>query len=196
MTSLLRISEQVQSILGKGTLQEYAEAVKQAYGLIAKKQWYESKNDGVNEVNGSFIYTFKGLPILTDTDTDRFYIDIPSSYLELPHEEGVNFVGYEKGSDAPFVRIASGKAALFANLLSRSMGGNQTFTIEGKRMYFPIMTTIDSKVGDILLKMAIALDTVTIDENLNISSLFAGEIVDMVVDRYNQKEKEVPDTLL
>lgn len=190
MTSLLKIAEQIRSILGGGYVQEYSEAVKQAYSLVAKKQWYENKNDGISEINGSFIYTFKGIPIKQDKDTDVYYIDIPSSYVELPHEEGVNFVGYAKGLDAPFVRMSVSSSALYSGLKSSVMGGNKTYSIEGSTIQFPNMTKFDYITNDkIMLRMAISLDTVDVDQELNISPLFAGEIVDMVVSRYSQKDK-------
>ncbi len=192
--SLYKLAEQCQRLIGKGDFQEIIEAVKQAYASIAKLQFYENKNEGVNEVNGSFVYTFKNNAPQLDSDLDKYYIEIPSTYLELPHEMGVNQVSYMKGQETPFVRISSSMEGLFSNLKSNVFGGNQTYYIENGKMYFPKMNA--TSTGDILLKLAIALDDVDVDEDLNIPVNIADAIINAVVQKYAPQPEQKPDTLM
>jgi len=199
MISLRNIAEQCGSITKKGSTQELIQASVNAYGLIVKKLWYEGRNDGVSEINGSFIFTFKDLLPTFDDDLGMFFITIPSSYLELPNESGVNMVSWMRSQDRPFVRLGTGAFGLFAGLQSSELGGNDIYTIEGSTMYFPNFKDIDvnisGKTRGILLKLAIAFDDIDIDEQLNISPAIQGEIVDMVVARYQPRPNTLTDNL-
>jgi len=194
MTSLYKISEQAIRILGKGEPQEIIELVKQAYSSVAKLQFYENKNDGVSEVNGSFVYTFKNNTPKKDNQLDIYYVDVPSSYLELPHEMGINQVSFLKSQDAPFVRLTSSSLGLFANLKSSVFGGLQPYYVESKRIYFPLMNNVNK--GDILIKLAIALNEVDVDEELNISPNIIESIISQVVQLYAPSQEKKPDTLM
>lgn len=194
-TSLFKLSEQCKSILGKGSYQELIEAVKQAYSSVVKLQFYENKQDGIAEVDGQFIFTFGKETALTpvlDVLTDKYYITIPSSYLRLPHEMGINQVSFIQGK--PFARIGTGSIGMWSNLKAFALGGLQVYAVEGFRMYFPKMTAENK--GDILLKMVIALDTSDADAELNISPDMADQIVNMVAQKYSPKEKEISDKLI
>lgn len=200
MMTILNLAEQCYAILKKGTVQEYAQAVKQAYATAVKKHWYEGKAEGVDEINGSFVVAHPDLQPELDSSTGQYYVLIPTSYLELPHEMGINHVSFMKGQDAPFVRFALGQFGLFSGLKSFVMGGNQVFQVEGNRMYFPYMKRSDVFVRDevrgILLKLTIGLDTTDVDAQLNISPAIADEIVSMVVSKYQAKEKTLTNNLV
>lgn len=194
MTSLLKISEQIISIAGKGSIQEIAEAVRNAYAYVAKKQWWENYAEGNNEVDGSGLYVFNNLSAQLDTDQGRYYVELPSRYLTLPHEMGISFVGYTDAQDQGFIRLPPGTLGLFSGLKSFGMGGRQAHTVEGGRIYFDKMTKATS-VGPITLKLSIAVDTVEVDEELNIPSTMVNEIIDLVMSQYQYKKEKQPDTL-
>ena len=193
MTSLYKIAEKCILIVPKVPIQALLSSVVDVYASMAKKEWYENKADGVSEVDGTFIYTFgKSSPLVpeVDTDTDLYYITIPSSYLRLPHEMGINNVSFMKEQNYPFVRITS--TGLWNNLKANVF--KQTYMVEGNRLYFPKMTSVNK--GNILLKMAIALDTADVDQQLNIPPNMVDEIVNIVVAKYQPKEPKTPENLM
>jgi hypothetical protein len=198
--TLVNLAEQCFAILKKGTIQEYIQAVKNAYGTIVKKHWYEAKADGVDEVNGSFIVTFKDIKPELDVHTNKYYIIIPSSYLELPNQMGVNHISFMNGQDMPFALLPSGISGLLTNLKAFAMGGNQLAEIEGNRMYFPKMKSVDVNVRDevrgLLLKLSVAFDGYDDDAQLNISPTISDEIVSIVVEKYQAKEKGLTNNLV
>jgi hypothetical protein len=196
MTSLLKIAEQAKAILGKGTSQELIEYVKQGYALVAKQQWFEGKQDGTSEINGSFIYSFGKSTTLTpavDSATDEYFIVLPSTYLELPHQFGVQQVSFLNGQNKPFINIGNGGMGLYSGLKAGAMGGNELYYVESTKMYFPRMTV--NSTGNILLKLAVALDEVDVDENINIAPNVVRMIVDTVVQQYAAKEPKTPSNL-
>lgn len=193
MTSLYKIAEKCILIVPKVPIQALLSSVVDVYASMAKKEWYENKADGVSEVDGTFIYTFgKSSPLVpeVDTDTDLYYITIPSSYLRLPHEMGINSVSFMKEQNYPFVRVTS--TGLWNNLKANVF--KQTYMVEGNRLYFPKMTSVNK--GNILLKMAIALDTADVDQQLNIPPNMVDEIVNIVVAKYQPKEPKTPENLM
>ncbi len=195
MVSLYKISEKCAVILEKSDPQSLISAVQDAYATVAKMQWYENRADGCQETEGSFLYTFGKvtplIPIL-DLQTDEYYIVIPSSYLRLPHEIGINSVSCLKDRK-DFIRITS--SAIWNGLKASVLGGRQTYRVEGVRMYFPKMTSSDMCGCGLLLKMAIALDTVDSRENLNISPDIQDKIVQMVVAKFAPQVKPIPENL-
>ena len=192
-SSLLKIAEQCRVILNKGDTQSLIASVIDVYGALVKKEWYENKQDSCGEVDGVFISTFKNnIPIL-DIDTDYYYIIIPSSYLRLPHEMGINFIGFAKNQSHGFIRINAGSIPMWANLKAGILGGGQTYFVEGNRMYFPKMTTLTN--NPVMLKLSLALDTTDVEADLNIPPSLADQIVNMVVQKYMVKEPVVPEKL-
>lgn len=193
MTSLYKIAEKCLLIVPKVPVQALLSSVIDVYASLAKKEWYENKADGVSEVDGNFLYTFgKSSPLVpeVDTDTELYYITIPSAYLRLPHEMGINTVSFMKEQNYPFVRVAS--MGLWNNLKANVF--KQTYMVEGNRLYFPKMTSVNK--GNILLKMAIALDTADVDQQLNIPPNMVDEIVNIVVAKYQPKEPKTPENLM
>ena len=199
MISLRNIAEQCRSVLGKGSIQELIQASINAYAVAAKASWYEGQKAGISEVNGSFIYTFKDQFLQFDDDTEMYFIEMPSSHLDLPHDQGVNQVSWMNSQDQPFVRLGVGALGLFAGLDSAGMGGLEVYTREGDRMYFPNVKKTDIGIGldrkGILLKMAIALEEADVDMQLSIPPDVMQSIVTMVVEQYAPKEKGLTDRL-
>lgn len=187
MTSLFKISEQCLVLLDKGAIQDYLASVTDAYSFLCKKEFYENKAEGVTEIDGAFVYTFPPITPEIDTTTDTYFITLPSSYLRLPYELGVVYIGFPKGQG--FVRVTSGSASMYGGLASENMGGNQTYYTEGTKAFFPKMTSTSN--GDIFCKLAIAYDNVDPDEQLNIPRSIITQIVDMVVAKYNPQPTNI-----
>lgn len=191
MQSLYKIAEQCRVILSKGDTQSLIASVIDAYGVVAKKQFYENKAEGISEVDGVFLTAFNDIVPVLDITNDRYYIVNPSSYIRLPLEMGISFVGFPKGRG--FVRISSGNADLWSTIKAGALGGIQTYYIEGTKTYFPKMTNTTN--GNIKVIYAVALDNIDPEADLNIPPDIASQIVDMVVAKYSPKPAVTPETL-
>tara|TARA_R110000868_G_C10903780_1_gene764483 strand:- start:451 stop:1035 length:585 start_codon:yes stop_codon:yes gene_type:complete len=193
MVSLFKIAEKCQVLLGKGDIQSLISSVKDAYATIVQKEFYENKADGDNSIAGEHIYTFGKKSALTpilDITTDEYYIINPSSFISLPHQIGIQWVSFVKDKRS-WIEVSNW--GLWQDLKASILGNNNTFRIEGIRIYFPRMT--NASVGDILLKMVVALDEVDSRENLNISANIQDQIVSMVVAKFAPREKPIPTNL-
>jgi hypothetical protein len=184
LTSLYSIAEQCRLITdNRVSIQALTTSVKNAYAQIAKKYWFEGTQFDDQNLDGSFLYTFNSVVPILDCDRDMYYIVMPSSYLVLPHEIGINWVSYMKDRTS-FVRVQNW--GIFSQLQSAVMGGREAYDIEGNKMWFPKMTS--DNTGPILLKLAIALDAVEPEEELNIAPNIVQEIIMLVVSPYMQTE--------
>lgn len=193
VNSIYSLAEQSRIILGKGDMQSIIASVVDVYGSLAQKNWYENRADGVSEVDGVFLVPFKNITPILDLSTDMYYIVNPSSYLRLPNEMGINYVGFSKGQTKPFVRISAGSIGIWSSLKAYALGGSQIYFIEGIRTYFPKMTS--STNGDIMVRYAIAFDQIDVEADLQIPPNIANEIVDMVVAKFSIKTPVVPEKL-
>jgi hypothetical protein len=182
--SLYKIAEQVSIILEKRvSTQVLIPACIDAYGYIAKQQWYESVAQDSQEIDGSFLNVFSNLTPILDLDRDLYYIILPSTYLILPHEMGIAWVSHMKERKS-WVRVQNW--GMFAGLKASLLGGRQVYEIEGIRMWFPKMT---KEISDcpILLKLAIAYDTIDPYEEINIGPNIINDIINIVTKPYMVK---------
>jgi hypothetical protein len=193
--SIYNIAEQIRGIIGqsRAEYQEIIQQCKNAYAQVCFASWAKGKIDGVSEVAGSFMYTFQDLEPELDIISNQYYIIIPSSYVDIPHDMGINFVGFPKGQDKPFLRFPTGLTSVFAELKSEGMGGNQRFEVDGNKMYFPKMTK--DNVGKIMLRLAVAFGDDS-DEELNISPNTVNDIIAIVIPRLMNLPPVHPDTLI
>ncbi len=184
--SLFKIAEQCRVLLPDVDIQVLIASVIDAYAVMAKREWFENKNDGTSEVDGVFLYTFKNIVPVEDCDRKMWYVTMPSSYLRLPHEMGINWISFMQ-DQIDFVRIAN--IGIWGNLKAYTLGGRKTYMVEGTRIYLPKMTA--DSTGNILMRLAIALDRVNVREELNIPPNVTSSIVDYVVSKFiPQKAKQ------
>lgn len=191
MTSLLKIAEQCKFLLGAGEIQPLIASVIDCYSSQVKKEVYENKAEDFGEIDGTFIYTYgkdNSLTPILDLATDMYYIVIPSSYVRLPGEYGINSVSFIKGQTKPFIRVGASSVGMWSNLLASVLGGHQTYFAENTRMYFPKMTNMTNR--NIMLKLTVALDNVDVDEPLNIPRSTIDAIVNMVVQKFAPRKPE------
>ena len=189
-TSLYRIAEQCKHTLGKGDIQSFIPFVISAYGQVAKKMWFENTNFEGQEINGSWVSEFTDIVPVYDTKQSLYYVTIPSSYLELPHEMGIDYVGYVHGGKG-FIRVNNW--SLFIGLKSSVLGGRQPYFVKGKKMYFPKMNNGNAKC--LLLRLAIALDVEDVQAELNIGQNMVNDIITIVMQMFVPTPKITPETL-
>lgn len=186
--SLYRVAEQCRVITEKRVhIQVLLASVIDAYGFVAKKQWYENTLQDTMEIDGSFISVFKDIQPILDLDRDLYYIILPSTYLILPHEIGIVWVSHMKDRKS-WVRVQNW--GLFNNLKASLMGDRYVYEIEGNRMWFPKMTKVTS-CCPVLLKLAIAYDTIDPYESLNIGPNIVNDIISIVCTPYMDKQNPI-----
>ena len=192
MITLYNIAEQVKAKTGKGTWQEVIQEVRNAYSYIAKGIWFENKKNDVGEVDGAFVISFKNQQPKLDTDLNKYYVDISSTYLQLPQECGVVSVSYMSEIETNFVMVNSGSYGRLSRIKAGVMGGRQLYYVDNMKMFFPRMTNITST--PLMVRLALALDEVDVDAPLNISATIQESIVNLVVSKYIQiAEKRLAD---
>ncbi len=206
MASLQQIGEKVLNIIGKGDLQSIIASVIDVYASQVKLAWYEGKAEGESNVSGVFVYTFKNQMPEFDCSMDLYFITVPSSYLSLPNETGINQVSFMKGQTKPFVRVSAASWGLYFGLKAGNFAGNDTYFVEqdihseSSRMYFPKLDTVtfDKMVEDktgFLLKLTVALDTTDVEAELNIPPNIVDNIVNTVVMKFQPKIEPIPANL-
>lgn len=186
--SAYKIAEQCRVITDKrAPIQVLIPAVIQAIGVVAKKNWYELTAFDEQYVDGSFINTFNSIQPELDCDRDMYYITIPSTYLLLPHQIGIKWVSLMKDKQS-FINVANW--GIFNGIKASVMGGKQIYEIEGTRMWFPKMKSETS--GPLLLKLAVAYDTIDPYDELNIAPNVVKDVIDVVCAPYlNTKQNPI-----
>lgn len=198
-TNKKKIAEQIQRILYAGnspynrniTVQELMIAINQAFASAVKLNWYNNKNEGVSEVDGAFVYTFKNVPIAKDADLDLFYSVLPSSYVALPHELGIQMVAFMHSQDKPIIRVPNGFQALSRGLAVGNLECRKGFYVDGDRVYY---MHVDSGEAEktVLMRIAVTLDSLEDDQDVNIPPDVVDMIIESTLKRYTL-EKQIED---
>lgn len=186
-TNIIRLAEEVKRRTGKGEIQELTFAVREQLGVFAKANFWQGRNDGVTELDGQFLYPFNSLnPVLDSDGNGEYYIEIPSAYLSLPYEWGINSVSLQGSSKVPFIRTTSGYQGLMSGTMSEGMEGFDIYYVISNRMYFPNMTV--ASVAPIRLVLGVAFDTLDDEDDINISPDIQAQIVNALVQYYTPQQ--------
>lgn len=187
--SLYRVAEQCRLILGDrvSSVQALIPAVIDAYAFVAKKAWYEQTVFDEMQIDGSLINVFENILPSYDSVREVYYITIPSTYLMLPHQAGINWVSTMKDKES-WVLVKNW--GMFSGLKASLMGGRQIYQVEGNRILFPKMT---NRISDcpLILKLAIAYDNIDPYEKLNIAPNLITDIINIVTAPLMPKEDPI-----
>lgn len=199
MTSKNKLSEQILRILSGGnisrdaqvSLQELSIAVSQEFAIAVKINYFQNRQQGVTELNGSYIYTFTQ-PVLKDVPKNLFYTELPSAFIDLPHEMGVNQISYVSGQTNPFARVSNGFLGLMSGLDLDGLQNRVGFWIENDRIYY---INIEENTTNVIMKLAVALDAFDDDTLINIPPDIASLIIDSVLKKYGIEQAAPHDDI-
>lgn len=196
-TTRYKLAEQALREINKGNqgpnediqVQDLLIAVTQAFGSAVKSSYFINKADGVSEVSGTFIYSFKNQPVILDADLNVYYTELPSSYIDIPNESGIEYVGTMlSGSDVqsqsePMVRVPNGFVQLSRNLAVENLQTRKGFYVEGNRIVY-IRMTPEQAALNVLIKLAVSLEGIDEDTLINIPPDIQDQIITSVVQKY------------
>jgi hypothetical protein len=187
--SLYRIAEECRLVLGDrvSSVQALIPSVIEAYAYVAKKAWFEQTSFDEMQIDGSLINVFENQIPKYDKGRDIYYLTIPSTYLMLPHQMGINWVGTMKDKES---WILVKNWGMFSGLKASLMGGRKVYQIEGNKMLFPKMTDQDCEYP-LILKLAIAYDTISPYEQINIAPNLIVDIKNIVTAPLLSKEDPI-----
>ena len=178
--TLYQLSETIKKSVPKGSWQELINEVRKAYAFVVKAIWFENKKVDVGELDGAFVITFKNQTPVLDAVEGRYYIDLQSTYIQLPQESGIVSVCYMTEPNVNFVLTNAGTVGRLSRIKAGVMGGRELYYVDNKKMYFPRMRA--SK--DVMLRLGLALDNYDVDEPLNIPTNVQEQITQMVIAKY------------
>ena len=190
MTSLYNIAQQVVLKTGKGYWQEVIQDVREAYASAVKQIWYENKKMNIGELDGAFIIPFTEQTPLLDDTTCKYYLDLTSSYVQLPQEGGLVSVSYMSAPDVNFVLVNAGTYGRLKNIKAGLMGGRQIYYAENAKLWFPRMT--DTTNMPLIVRLGLAIDDYDVDKPINVPNNVQEQIVQMCVQKYVTPPTETP----
>lgn len=143
MTTKKLIAEQVLRILEGGDInddsaydiREVMRLIDQVVSLQIKAGWIENLKAGHPGVAGSYISTFKNIPLHYDEDMGVSYLELPCNYVHLPAGRGIHHLSRTKEISEAFVPMSSGNSSLFSHSPAEGLEGRIGFYPEGKRIY-------------------------------------------------------------
>lgn len=97
------------------TLRQIGIEINLAYGVVAKKNFYENANfDGYTYINDSFLSTYSAVAVSLDDPTGLKYSIMPSSVVGLPKNRGVVRVSPPRGYRLTYKKIAAKDVSIYS----------------------------------------------------------------------------------
>lgn len=203
-TTLYRIAEQALRRISGGQntadtavkIQELILAAQQVYAQFVKANLFENRREGEYDVNGSFIYSFENVPVQFDTNKNLYYADMPSTYIALPNEMGINHVSSMKSQFIGFVRVNPNFLSQSYNLKIGGLLGHKGYWAENNKLYFVNMDKLNAN-DNVLIKLVVALDNIDpYEDELGIPPEITDQIVQALYEKYLPTEVQVPEDTL
>jgi hypothetical protein len=160
-----------------------------ARNFFIKVAYNLARNEGQKHVNGDFYSRHINVPILKDSDTNRFYFKAPAKMISLPHMRGMRSISLMEDIDNPWNIVPSGSGAIFAGLEADDMGGPEAYP-EGDRWY--LRHVADNICECPLLVVQISsIDNLDEDAVIPIPAEFEADYIDKIKEMLDE-EKATP----
>jgi hypothetical protein len=196
------IAEQAQRIIQGGTptadsevrLDELVIFVDQAFGQLVFNSFFQNRQDGINWIDGTFVYTFF-VDVNSDTTRKYRYANIPSTYVSLPLGMGIVQVSDTQSEGESYIPVNPNFNALTDGLLVNNLGGRKAYFVENTNLYL-----MNLKTGfcpeKIMIKLAGGIQNEDeLDPNVDLPLNMQKDIVAMTVQLYMEQRKNPHDVL-
>jgi len=186
------VAEQAQRILNGGTptadneatIEELVLYVDQCFGKLIKQNYFENKIEGDAVINGSFIYSFVE-DVKTDAVRDKYYVNLSSTYVNLPNNVGIFSVSPTKDEFNTYVPINVQNIPLAYGLDVAQLEGRKGYYIEATRLYLYNIKTTDCP-EKLLVKLVGGIQD-NLDPNVDMPLDMQAELVNLVVQTYREE---------
>jgi len=186
LTSKSKIAEQVLRKLRKYSIdadfdeREIMISAHQVLSALIRNRFYETRNTESQEVSGTLYYSITDIEVKKN-DADQYYIDAPSSTVELPFGIEIKRVGTKKGKG--FIPVQLGFDDLYGGLSSGCLEGQVGYAKSGTTIVFSNMEYKNApKTVD--LSMVLPFDELDEDDEINIPKDMEGMAVSTLVQEY------------
>lgn len=197
-TTKQQLAEQVIRILNGGTpssdneldIREVSLYVSQAFASTLRIRYFQNKAEGDDAINGSYIYTFKDIPITEDNDLDLHYSVLPASTIDLPGDLGIYYVGYMQDQNNPFIRVPNGFMGISNGLKSSRLNDRVGYFVEGNSIFY-VNYKSSSQPCKVLLKLLVAYGDIDECDEISMPLDIQDEVISKAIQLF-RLEKEIP----
>ena len=207
-TTKKMLAEQALRIIQGGSIRDDSQIdireimmnIEQERDKLIKQDLFQSMQMGEYNINGTFISTYV-VPILTDTQKDMNYSDVPVAPISLPNDMGMFQVSFVQDQFNVFVRMSNGALGLYNGLPSNKLLGRVGYFIEsslnydcetasGTRIYYN--NNMDC-AKEVLLKVVATSEDIGENEPFPIAPEMESLIIRSVVELYAIMRNAVSD---
>lgn len=191
------IAEQARNILTGGSptrdtnfeMQDLVQYARELLADIVKANLFQNKQDGLSDIDGSFIFTFNNIPVQFDSGNGLFFSEVPSTYVALPNEAGIDSISLPQGQTRNFIKVQRNFLTLSNGLLINDLEGNYGYWSEGKYVYYVVnRLPVPKKVT---MKLAAGMDGIEDTTQILLPLDAQLGLVDKIVARF-QTELQIP----
>ena len=195
------VAEQAQRIIQGGnvnndvqvSISELEIFVDQAFGKFIKMSYFENRAEGEHAINGTFVYSYKA-SVKCDTDRDKYYSPIPSSYVNLPNGMGIYSVSPLKDEFNTYIPLPNSFASLTRGTAVQSLENNKGYMIENTRLYLFGVNKEDVP-AHLLIKLVGGIQNYKNEDNVDIPLDMQSDLVKMTVELY-MTMRQVPKDVI
>jgi len=202
MTSKYNIAERALRTISGGNvtadsqvdIRDLIQAISPILSVALKNSWFQQKAEGQASVNGDYVYSFDDIIPVFDDRKKMYYLELPSTYIDLPNHTGVTMVAKMESQDMPYIPVTQEFLSLSRGLHITNLQGRKPCFIENTKIYLPKLKAVESTCHH-LVKLVCGMDEVDEMESLNIPTDIQAFVVDALVQKFSVQQQAPKDII-
>lgn len=171
--------------------QEAGLAISQARDKLFKAEIIGNKLE-TNSIYGNWLSTFYNNKPYFDNNLHKWAIKLPARPISLPNDTGVYHVFPKGQEENMFIPVTTGFSAMHLKSLSKMLGGNKGYYLDGNKIVF--INSI-SEDADITIRMIAMGEDLDMDDYFPMDGSIEQDMLSLALNLY-QMQKQINEDVL
>lgn len=165
--------------------QEAALAISQARDRLLKREILQNKLE-TNSIYGNWLSTFFDNKTYFDKNLGKYAIKLPARPISLIGDMGVYHVFPQGEEENMFIPVTTGFSAMHLKTLSKMLGGNMGYYLDGNKIVFLNKISTDQPIT---IRMVAMGEDIPLDDYFPIDGSIEQEMLGLAVNLYSTQKQ-------
>lgn len=165
--------------------QEAALAISQARDRLLKREILQNKLE-TNSIYGNWLSTFFDNKTYFDKNLGKYAIKLPARPISLIGDMGVYHVFPQGEEENMFIPVTTGFSAMHLKTLSKMLGGNMGYYLDGNKIVFLNKISTDQPIT---IRMVAMGEDIPLDDYFPIDGSIEQEMLELAVNLYSTQKQ-------
>lgn len=165
--------------------QEAALAISQARDRLLKREILQNKLE-TNSIYGNWLSTFFDNKTYFDKNLGKYVIKLPARPISLIGDMGVYHIFPQGEEENMFIPVTTGFSAMHLKTLSKMLGGNMGYYLDGNKIVFLNKISTDQPIT---IRMVAMGEDIPLDDYFPVDGSIEQEMLELAVNLYSTQKQ-------